>query len=183
VDFGHGDWEMWENFKFENVSYIGFDVANNLSEMVQAKYGNSHRSFRQIDSTEKDLPNADLLITKDVLQHITNQEVENFLKKMSSYKYVIICNDLIVSRITLSGLRNRIALKKRINLIRQLKIPKLPKRLGNNVEISIGQFRGIDLEALPFKYHLGKSTIIKTLDYDGPKRFGIVKRIYLISNL
>ncbi|CAN2171668.1 hypothetical protein MCEMRE195_00071 [Candidatus Nanopelagicaceae bacterium] len=182
VDFGHGDWQMWKNYTFENVTYFGLDVANKLSENIQQIYGNDKRSFQQIEPRPKNFPKGDLLITKDVLQHIPNKDVEFFLNKMTTFKYVIICNDIIAPRFSFYELRNMVALKHRISLLKQLKIPKLQKRPMNNVEIAVGEFRGIDLESNPFSSQFDITTILKTIDYDGPKRPGIRKRIYLISN-
>ena len=182
VDFGHGDWQMWQSYKFENVTYFGLDVANKLSEKVQQIYGTNQRSFQQIESRPKNFPKGDLLITKDVLQHIPNKDVEFFLNKMTSFKYVIICNDIFVHRFSFYELRKMLAIKYRMSLLKQFKIPKLQKRPGNNVEVAVGEFRGIDLESYPFSSQFDKTTILKTFDYDGPKRSGIKKRIYLISN-
>ena len=45
-DFGHGDWTMWRDCKFENVSYLGIDIAEGLLERVGAIYENPRRQFR-----------------------------------------------------------------------------------------------------------------------------------------
>ena len=31
LDFGHGDWAMWRDYKFEETHYLGVDVVNDLS--------------------------------------------------------------------------------------------------------------------------------------------------------
>lgn len=40
-----------------------------------------------------ELPNADLIICKDVLQHLPNEYIFKFLKILPKYKYALITND------------------------------------------------------------------------------------------
>lgn len=37
LDFGHGDWEMWRDYRFENVRYTGLDVVEFLSNELSIK--------------------------------------------------------------------------------------------------------------------------------------------------
>jgi hypothetical protein len=71
VDCGHGDWKMWNPNSFQNIQYIGIDVVSNLSNQLQNSMGNSRRQFISGDISEMTLPKADLLISKDVLQHLS----------------------------------------------------------------------------------------------------------------
>ena len=181
VDFGHGDWEMWKKYQFEGTSYIGVDIAENLSNKVKEKYGNANRIFMELDLVKSNLPSGDLLISKDVLQHLSNSEVEFFLSKLSNFKYLILCNDIFINRNILNYLRDTISLKKRLKLFFKCEVPKIPKRPRNNSEVEIGEFRGIDLQGSPFLDHFSNLTLEKILDYDGPRRSGIKERIYLFS--
>ena len=181
VDFGHGDWRMWEHYKFENVSYLGVDIAEELSNSVQKEYGNSTRTFQQLDLSEQQIPDADLLISKDVLQHLPTVDVVSFLNQISNFDYAIICNDINILEISFTKMREIIAFKKRIQLLSQFKSPKLPKKNRNNSEICAGEFRGIDLQIDPFSSSLKNLKILKIIDYDGPYRVGLKKRIYLFS--
>jgi len=74
-DFGHGDWTMWRDYKFEDVSYLGIDVAQGLSESVAAIYGNPRRRFRHSPELKEEFPAADLFISKEVFQHLSNPDV------------------------------------------------------------------------------------------------------------
>jgi hypothetical protein len=45
LDVGHGDWAMWKDYRFENVKYIGVDVAQDISAENQDKFGSKNRLF------------------------------------------------------------------------------------------------------------------------------------------
>jgi hypothetical protein len=45
LDVGHGDWKMWDCYRFENVQYTGVDVVEELSSKLQQLYGNKTRNF------------------------------------------------------------------------------------------------------------------------------------------
>jgi hypothetical protein len=181
VDFGHGDWKMWNEQSFQNTDYLGIDVANGLSQTVQERFGNSKRKFKKLNILEKDLSAGDLLISKDVLQHLPTSIVIAFLKQMRSFQYVIICNDISVKRSLLYDLRNVVSISRKLQIQFKLKHLFSMNRDKNNSEIIAGDFTGIDLENPPYCDFLESFTILKIKDYDGPRRSGIKKRIYLLS--
>ena len=181
LDFGHGDWQMWDENSFNTVDYLGVDIAKNFSVTIQAKLGNSKRRFEYFDVMENMLPSADLLLSKDVLQHLPGLTIQTFLTQMKSFKFAIICNDIYVKRSLISDFRDILSIRNRIRLLLDLKFPILPSREKNNSEILAGNFSGIDLEKVPYSIILENFQILAIKDYDGPKRSGIKKRIYLFS--
>jgi hypothetical protein len=94
LDIGHGDWEMWPPHSFEGIDYTGVDVAGGLSEQVAARYATPSRKFRSLDAVQDPLPQADLVLLKEVLQHLSNDEIEAVLRKLTRYRMVIICSDI-----------------------------------------------------------------------------------------
>ncbi len=95
VDAGSGDWGFSHAIDWGDASYLGVDIASDVVENVRAKHENGKIRFQVGDITE-DLPAADLLISKDVLQHLSNELVHKFIEnnlRKGKYKWVILTND------------------------------------------------------------------------------------------
>jgi hypothetical protein len=67
----------------DDVSYIGGDIVEALVISNQKEYGNDNTRFMHLDITKDKLPEADLWLCRDCLQHLPNDEVfkviDNFL--------------------------------------------------------------------------------------------------------
>jgi SAM-dependent methyltransferase len=95
VDAGCGDWTFSSAIDWGNASYLGIDIASDVIETVRKKYEKGNIRFQVSDVTEE-LPAADLLISKDVLQHLSNELVLKFVAnnlRKGRYKWVILTND------------------------------------------------------------------------------------------
>jgi SAM-dependent methyltransferase len=95
VDAGCGDWTFSSAIDWNGASYLGVDIASDVIATVRAKHEKANITFQVGDITD-DLPAADLLISKDVLQHLSNELVHNFIEnnlRKRKYKWVILTND------------------------------------------------------------------------------------------
>src|SRR5215207_9382085 len=95
VDAGCGDWKFSREIDWGDARYLGVDVASDVIEAVRRKHADGRTKFQVCDITEE-LPAADLLISKDVLQHLSNELVHAFISnnlKKGKYKWVILTND------------------------------------------------------------------------------------------
>ena len=95
VDAGCGDWTFSSAMNWGKASYLGVDVASDVIRTVRKKYEKDNIAFQVGDITEE-LPAADLLISKDVLQHLSNELVQKFIRnnlRPGNYKWVILTND------------------------------------------------------------------------------------------
>lgn len=95
VDAGCGDWSFSSATDWGEASYLGVDIAAEVIEADRKKYERGKIRFRVGDIAE-DLPAADLLISKDVLQHLSNELIQKFVKnnlRKGKYKWVILTND------------------------------------------------------------------------------------------
>ena len=95
VDAGCGDWSFSRAMDWGDASYLGVDIASDIVEADRKKYERDKVRFQVGDITEE-LPAADLLISKDVLQHLSNRLVQKFIEnnlKKGKYKWVILTND------------------------------------------------------------------------------------------
>jgi SAM-dependent methyltransferase len=95
VDAGCGDWNFSSAIDWGGASYLGVDVASDVIDAVRRKHETGKIRFQVGDVTDE-LPAADLLISKDVLQHLPNALVQKFIKnnlKKGTYKWVLLTND------------------------------------------------------------------------------------------
>jgi SAM-dependent methyltransferase len=95
VDAGCGDWSFSRAIDWGDASYLGVDIASNVIAAVRNKHEKGKITFQVGDITDE-LPAADLLISKDVLQHLSNELVQKFIRnnlRKGKYKWVILTND------------------------------------------------------------------------------------------
>jgi glycosyltransferase involved in cell wall biosynthesis/SAM-dependent methyltransferase len=92
LDVGCGDWQFSKTVDWGDAEYLGVDVVESVIHANEAAYGSEKVSFWWIDAFDADLPAADLLILKDVLQHWSNAEILAFLPRLANYRYVLITN-------------------------------------------------------------------------------------------
>jgi len=89
-DLGCGDFNVGKELVKYTKNYIGVDIVERLIEYNKEKYTAENLEFQCLDIAEDELPVADCVMIRQVLQHLSNQEVQNILQKLSAYKYVIV---------------------------------------------------------------------------------------------
>ena len=98
VDIGCGDFRVASEILKRiphDVSYTGLDVANVIIERNQRLYQNERIHFAQADATESPLPEGDLVLVREVLQHLSNKNITAVLKRVvGKYEYNIITNTI-----------------------------------------------------------------------------------------
>lgn len=94
VDAGCGDWQFSRFINWDNINYIGYDASKIVIEKNTKAFAKKNIRFIHENFINTDMPKADLLIMKEVLQHLSNENVHSALKQLSKYKYVIIVNDV-----------------------------------------------------------------------------------------
>jgi SAM-dependent methyltransferase len=95
VDAGCGDWGFSSAIDWGQASYLGVDIASDVIAAVRSKHEKGNIKF-QVGDITAELPAADLLISKDVLQHLSNNLVHKFIRnnlRKGKYKWVILTND------------------------------------------------------------------------------------------
>jgi SAM-dependent methyltransferase len=93
LDIGCGDWRLGKTYMLENKQYTGMDVSSVIINEIQA---NSKENIKFVygDASVIDLQKNDLILIKDVLQHLSNRDVLSILNKViGNCKYALICND------------------------------------------------------------------------------------------
>jgi len=103
VDAGCGDWEFSRHVDWNGASYIGYDVVAHVIEKNIKRYANEKVTFVHKNFLYEDLPRADLLLCKHVLQHLTNEDIAKFCAQLSKFKYCLITNEVEPSTLSSDG--------------------------------------------------------------------------------
>ena len=74
--------------------YLGLDCVTQVVDQNRKAFATDAIEFRDLDAADVELPPADLLLVKDVLQHWSNDRVRQLLGT-SKYRWVLVTNDLI----------------------------------------------------------------------------------------
>jgi SAM-dependent methyltransferase len=181
LDVGHGDWQMYRDYKFEDTHYTGVDVVEGLSRVNNEKYGNKNRIFIQVKPVSL-LPDAELLTCKDVLQHLSFHDMSRILNQFSKFRYLVICND-IVPPTFFSLLSHNLRPKARLSKFLQLKSPFYKVGPINNSHITTGGFRTLDLESRMFSKYFKNFNLVETMDYSSEYSGRRLKRVLFFKNL
>jgi SAM-dependent methyltransferase len=95
VDIGCGDFKVSSKIQLgPNTSYIGMDVVPDLIDYHQRTSARENVKFICADAIEADLPPADLCLIRQVLQHLSNEQIAKILAKCGGYRYLLITEDL-----------------------------------------------------------------------------------------
>jgi 2-polyprenyl-3-methyl-5-hydroxy-6-metoxy-1,4-benzoquinol methylase len=135
VDIGCGDWGVMKYIDLTEVDYLGLDVVPFVIQNNKTKYSSSHVNFALADCIHDLLPKADLLLCKDVLNHIPNKEVFKIIKQFENYRHILVTSDVEATSLT-----------------------------SHNKDINMGGWRSIDLSAPPFSL-AGKKILIYPAEY------------------
>lgn len=124
LDIGCGDGVVLGMLDLnENMTYTGLDVVKSVILKNKEKY--PKYNFYHSNAILDDIPIADLILCKDVLQHLTNEQVKKITNKIKkNCKYAIITNDV---EHTLVKMKN-----------------------FTNIDIAVGEGRFLRLQDSPF---------------------------------
>jgi len=90
VDLGCGDFRVAAKFVSGNFHYTGCDVVFSLIKHLNETRKNETTEFRCVNIVEDELPDGDLCLTRQVLQHLSNAEIEQVLENTQKFKHLII---------------------------------------------------------------------------------------------
>jgi SAM-dependent methyltransferase len=97
VDLGCGDFAVGKRIVgATNVRYHGIDVVPELIEYHKRTVNNPRVTFQCADITSEPLPSADLCLVRQVLQHLSNDEVKKALTNMGNFSQILVSEDVPV---------------------------------------------------------------------------------------
>lgn len=133
VDLGCGDFSVGRQLLAHapDIRYVGCDIVPELVEAHRAGVHDPRASFRQLDIVTGELPDGDICLVRQVLQHLSNADIGRVLHKMARYHAVYISEGCPV---TAEGPPN----------------PDKPSGPGVRWDWRSGRGRGIELDLPPF---------------------------------
>lgn len=123
ADLGCGDFNIGKQlYNFTN-KYIAVDIVPDLIRYNQEEFQAENLEFYSLDLAKDNLPLADCALIRQVLQHISNAEVQSILDKLTVYKYIIITEHIpkgsfISNKDIISGQGTRLKKQSGLNLLK-----------------------------------------------------------------
>lgn len=99
-DLGCGDFNVGKALFPYTKIYIGIDIVEDLIERNKQLFKADHLTFKCLDISQDDLPKTDCVIIRQVFQHLSNQEIQQILDKLSVFKYLILTEHIPVGKFT-----------------------------------------------------------------------------------
>ncbi len=93
-DLGCGDFNVGKALVAHTKAYIGIDIVESLISHNKEKFKVDNLEFHCLDIAVADLPSGDCAILKQVLQHLSNAEIQSILPKLTNFKYVVLTEHL-----------------------------------------------------------------------------------------
>lgn len=141
LDLGCGDFHVGRRVYPFFGRYIGVDIVSILIENHRKNHISPILEFECVDAIDEDLPPADVIFIRQVLQHLSNDQILKILPKLGQFKHAII--------------------SEHVPSPYQLKAKNLDKVHGGGIRLSQGS--GIYLEDPPFNLTVKESTVLLEL--------------------
>lgn len=121
-DLGCGDFNVGKDLVGHTMRYIAIDIVMGLIARNKETFKVENLEFHCLDIAHDDLPSGDCVILRQVLQHLSNAEVQSVVGKLYNYKYVVLTEhlpigDFIPNKDIISGQGIRLKKQSGINLL------------------------------------------------------------------
>ena len=121
-DLGCGDFNVGKELVVYTKKYVAIDIVAPLIAFNKEKFKEPNLEFHCLDIAVADLPLGDCAIVRQVLQHLSNTEVQAIVNKLVNFKYLILTEhlpkgDFIPNKDIISGQGIRLKKKSGINLL------------------------------------------------------------------
>ena len=90
VDLGCGDFNVGRRLRDVCGQYIACDVVPDLIAYNKTAFAADRVEFRCVDMIADPLPRGDVAFLRQVLQHLTNEQIARVLPKLAQYQYLIL---------------------------------------------------------------------------------------------
>ena len=146
-DLGCGDFNIGKALVKHTKHYSAVDIVKELIEHNKEKFKKENLEFYCMDIAVDNLPSGDCAILRQVLQHLSNSEVQSITEKLQHYKYVIITEHIPEEAFTpnkdiISGQGTRLKKQSGINLLEppfNFKVKDTKQLLS----VSLPEFKGV----------------------------------------
>lgn len=121
-DLGCGDFNVGKELVTYTQNYIAVDIVGSLIEHHKSNFKQEKLEFHCLDIAVDDLPTGDCAVLRQVLQHLSNAEVQQVLRKITGFKYVILTEhvpkgDFVPNKDIISGQGIRLKKQSGLNIL------------------------------------------------------------------
>lgn len=151
-DLGCGDFNIGKQLIAYTKVYTAVDIVADLIAYNKETFKANHLKFLCLDIAKEDLPLGDCIILRQVLQHLSNTEVETIVNKLTRFKYVVLTEhlpkgDFIPNKDIISGQGIRLKKQSGLNVLAppfNLKVKEKEELLS----IDLGGDKGVIITTL-----------------------------------
>ena len=146
VDLGCGDFAVGSLIVDCCESYNACDVSNVILERNRSKYQSPKLKFEKLDLSKDILPHADIAFVRQVLQHLSNENIKSFVQQLNNsknFKFLLVTEHLPFDK----------------NFL-----PNKNKPSGPNIRIAINS--GVILHNEPFNLNYKTMETVLSVDQD-----------------
>lgn len=155
IDLGCGDFNVGSKIRSSCKKYIACDIVDSLIEQNRLNYKDLNVDFRVFDFTSEKCEKTDVIFLRQVLQHLSNEDIEKGLRNILPYcEYLVLTEHLPPS----SDFKRNI-----------------DKPTGPDVRAELNS--GVDITEQPFNYKLKAECICEVSD-----QYGTIKTIVYKCN-
>ncbi|WP_271079217.1 class I SAM-dependent methyltransferase [Aurantiacibacter sp. MUD61] len=142
-DLGCGDFAVGVQLRPYCDRYIACDIVPELVERNRKQFADCDVDFRTLDLVTDPLPEAQVLLVRQVFQHLSNGDIAATLPKLKRYRAIIATEDVPDGEFE----------------------PNHDKPAGFDVRLSTGS--GVDLAAPPFNFEHRSSRVLCRATHNG----------------
>ena len=93
-DLGCGDFNIGKELVNYSKKYIALDIVPELITYNKKTFQAENLEFHSLDIAKDELPSGDCAVLRQVLQHLSNAEINSVVEKLYAFKYVILTEHL-----------------------------------------------------------------------------------------
>ena len=138
-DIGCGDFNIGQHIFKYSKKYFAIDIVEELIERNKIKFKTKNLEFLCSDIANDVLPKADVIIIRQVLQHLSNNEIQQILNRLKTCKYIILTEHLPVGDF----------------------IPNTNKIASQGIRLK--QQSGVDILSAPFNFQVKKEDVLNEI--------------------
>lgn len=115
-DLGCGDFNVGRQLVASTQKYIAIDIVETLVARNKTLFLNEKLQFLCLDIAKDALPQADVAIVRQVLQHLSNTEILEIIPRLNQYQFILITEHLPLASFEsnldmITGQGNRLKIK------------------------------------------------------------------------
>jgi hypothetical protein len=155
VDLGCGDFNVGSRLRPYCGRYVACDVAAPVVEANRKGFADADVEFRQLDIIECELPPGEVVLIRQVLQHLSNADIQKIVGKLYNYRFLVLTE--VVPAVEF--------------------IPNLDQPTGVSSRMARGLMSGVVLTAPPFLLK-AKAERVLCVSYDEDSLGRLVTTVY-----